>query len=124
MPDVYCGIGKVPKKSRMGSMKECAEKGQIRYYGIKKIDTRVLETAKQSSSMPKRDAVIKKVALYKGKVKKLRDNVEYEKDKKKLKTFKADLEKAEKELKEYNKLFSQIEKARDKKQTKKKGTKK
>jgi hypothetical protein len=36
MSDIYCSIGKVPSGKRLGSMKECAELGQIRYYGIKK----------------------------------------------------------------------------------------
>jgi len=43
MTDIYCGIGKVPTGLRRGTMKECATKGQIRYYGVKKIDGRLLE---------------------------------------------------------------------------------
>ena len=45
MPDVFCGIGKVPPKAKLGSMKECAEKKQIRYYGVKKVDPKILEIA-------------------------------------------------------------------------------
>ena len=41
MSKIYCGIGKVPKGSKRGSMKECVESGQIRYYGIKKIDPKL-----------------------------------------------------------------------------------
>ena len=45
MSEIFCGIGKVPAKSRLGSMKECAEKKQIRYYGVKKVDPKILEIA-------------------------------------------------------------------------------
>lgn len=39
----YCSIGEVPKGQKRGSMKECADMKQIRYYGVKKIDSRTLE---------------------------------------------------------------------------------
>ena len=32
MSDIYCGINKTPKGQRLGTMKECAEKGQIRRF--------------------------------------------------------------------------------------------
>jgi len=50
MDDVYCGIGNIPKKSRRGNMAECAEKGQIRYYGIKKIDSVTLNSIKDKKN--------------------------------------------------------------------------
>ena len=28
MSEIYCGIGKFPKKSKLGTMKQCAEKRQ------------------------------------------------------------------------------------------------
>jgi hypothetical protein len=36
--DAYCGIGKVPKGYRRGSVKDCYEKKQLRYYGLIKYD--------------------------------------------------------------------------------------
>ena len=36
--NIYCGIGKVPKNMRLGSKKESMEMGQVRYYGLRKID--------------------------------------------------------------------------------------
>lgn len=42
----YCGVGKVPKGAVRGSAKQCAEQGQVRYWGIKKIDPRTLAAAK------------------------------------------------------------------------------
>lgn len=37
MGEFYCGIGKLPKDKRRGSMIECAENGKVAYYGVKKI---------------------------------------------------------------------------------------
>jgi len=42
---IYCGIDETPKNSRIGSMKECADAGQIRYYGLHKIDKRVVNSS-------------------------------------------------------------------------------
>lgn len=42
----YCGIGKVPKGAVRGSAKQCAELGQVRYWGEKKIDSRTLAAVK------------------------------------------------------------------------------
>lgn len=47
MTEPYCGIGDPKKGQKRGSMRECAEKGQIRYYGIHKIDPKTLEFAKK-----------------------------------------------------------------------------
>jgi len=65
MSDIYCGSRDVPKHKKRGSMKECAEKGQISYYGIKKIDprlfTKVLESKKgkvKHSTMMKNEAKV------------------------------------------------------------------
>lgn len=45
MSTVYCGICKLPKGKRQGTMKECAELGQVRYYGLHKMDPKTLELA-------------------------------------------------------------------------------
>ena len=42
---IYCGIGIVPKGSKMGNAKECAKKKQIRYYGAQKVDGKILDLA-------------------------------------------------------------------------------
>ena len=41
--EIYCGIGKVPKGKRLGTMKECVEANQVRLYGIYKVDKKLLE---------------------------------------------------------------------------------
>ena len=43
----YCGIvSPIPKSKRLGSMEECLNLNKVNYYGIKKIDSRLLN-AKQ-----------------------------------------------------------------------------
>ena len=43
---IYCGVADVPKGSKLGSMVECAKKNQVRYWGVKKIDPKILEREK------------------------------------------------------------------------------
>ena len=63
--EIYCGVDNPPKGSKRGSMKECAEKGQIRYYGLKKIDSRILEYTKNKTKNKhsKEDLMIKLASL-------------------------------------------------------------
>jgi hypothetical protein len=51
MSQPYCGIGKVPKGRVRGSMKACAEVGQVRHWGEKKIDQRTLIGAKAKDTI-------------------------------------------------------------------------
>ena len=43
----YCGIKAVPKNKIRGTMDECYSKGEIRYYGLNKIDSKVIENKKK-----------------------------------------------------------------------------
>jgi len=96
MADAYCGIKKVPKGRKRGSMQECAEAGKIAYYGLKKIDTRMLEYAKaRGSRKMTRDKLLIKMASLKGKVKKYTTDINHTKNK----TAKTDMEKELKKIK-------------------------
>lgn len=45
---IYCGIEQpLPKNFRLGSMEECLNAGKVNYYGIKKIDSRLIEAKKK-----------------------------------------------------------------------------
>lgn len=73
MSKVYCGIGTVPKGYRRGTMKECAESGQIRYYGLKKVDPKMIELMQSVKKMPTRETLLKKATVIRvkyGKIKK------------------------------------------------------
>lgn len=43
MEEYFCGIGKVPKGKERGTMEQCLQQGQVRYYGLVKIDPKVIE---------------------------------------------------------------------------------
>lgn len=40
---IYCGIGKVPKNYRQGSMIECLENHKVNLYGLYKIDSKLIK---------------------------------------------------------------------------------
>lgn len=72
---VFCGITQpIPKGHKLGSMKECLEMKQVRYYGIKKIDSKLVESVNE-----KKDSKIdlsSKIAGLKGKFFKLKKNID------------------------------------------------
>jgi hypothetical protein len=85
---VFCGItDPIPKGFRLGSMKECLDKGQVRYYGIKKIDNKVIEAANKK---PETEADLQvKAAGFRGKLTKLKrdlDKTDNPAEKQKIKT--------------------------------------
>ena len=115
MSKIYCGASKVPKGQTLGSMKECVEKNQVRYWGVKKVDSRLLEkkSIKKGKSVKEtRDkAAIQMIGL-RGKVAKLTKQLSEEKDKKKKLALTKELAKAKKEFTEASTLFNKLEKQR------------
>lgn len=60
MTDIYCGIEeKIPKGKKRGTSKECWDKKQVRYYGIKGIKSDRLEQYKQGTVTAKEEKVDK-----------------------------------------------------------------
>jgi hypothetical protein len=108
MSDPYCGIGEIPKGYRRGSMKECAERGQIRYYGIKKIDSTTLETAKVKKESPK--IILGKLIALDGKAKRLVREYKHEKDPDKKEKIKQQVKKIEEKMKQLRKQKEILEK--------------
>lgn len=81
MSNIYCGVDKVPNGKKRGTMKECAELGQIRYYGQKKIDPRTLAAAKSKKSVPEtRENLIKMLAGLNGEINRYKGRYENTKD--------------------------------------------
>jgi hypothetical protein len=96
---IYCSIGEPGKNKRRGSMRECAEKKQVRYYGIKKIDPRLLEASKKGSKDSKmRDKLAIKMVGLRGRVTRLTRDHASEKDKDKKAKLAEELSKSKKEL--------------------------
>lgn len=125
--DIYCGIGKVPKNKRMGSMKECGEANQIRQYGIKKVDKKLVdsilaEKQRKSSSVGKLETKAQKLGedfvILKAKIKKLQSKIEYETDKKTKDQLKKDLAALETKKNKINTDLSIAEKIKTKNKTK------
>lgn len=119
MSDIYCGINKTPKGQRLGTMKECAEKGQIRRFGINKIDKKTLELAKKKDVIPEtREKLIMKMASLRGSIRKYKGRYETTKDKdaegkKKKEDYRKLWVKAENDLKKVITKLQKVEKERD-----------
>jgi hypothetical protein len=131
MSNIFCGIGKMPKKSRRGTMQECAEKGQVRYYGIKKVDKKALEFAKDKNTVPEtREALIKLASKLKGLIRRNKTRCETTKNMDEKDNYCKIWKDAEKKLRvvaaKYKKLMekrekeTQAQKAKSKKAKKKK----
>lgn len=72
---VFCGISQpIPKGHKLGSMKECLELKQIRYYGLKKIDNKLAESINIKKES-KKDIMIKLAGL-RGKLSKLKRDID------------------------------------------------
>jgi len=108
---IYCGIKNVPKGYKLGTMQECLEKNQVRYWGLNKIDPKLLESTKKSKkSTLTRDSVAIKMVGLRGKVSRLTKQFENAKNKTDKDKFKLELLKAKKELTEITELFTILEK--------------
>jgi hypothetical protein len=115
MSDIYCGVGKVPKGKSLGSMAECAEKSQIRYYGLKKIDPRIIEAVKNKKAKPvTRDKLLVKHTELHCKQKKMAGLIEKEKDKTKKAKIEKDLKKTTLQLKDVVKNLKLIDARKNK----------
>lgn len=63
---IVCGVTEPKGKQRRGTMKECAEMKQVRYYGIKKVDKIIVDKMKSKKKVPKitlEEAIAKTVGL-------------------------------------------------------------
>lgn len=85
-----CGIG----SGKKCSMKECVEKKQVRYWGVKKVDSKILDTAQKNKNATQERKVlfIKKVKLQ-AQIKGLYAKAKAEKDKDKREEMKKELQK-------------------------------
>ena len=94
MSDIHCGVNKVPKGKKLGSMLECAERGQIRYYGLKKIDPKTLDAVKKNKTKPvTREKLFLKHSELNAKKKKLTQAIKDEKNKTKKEKINKDMKK-------------------------------
>jgi predicted nucleic acid-binding Zn-ribbon protein len=132
MSNVFCGIGKLPKGKKLGSMKECVEHGQVRYYGLKKIDERLIESISKKGSKKLKSSTtdlktqIQKLTIdlisIRGKIKNIEKKILKEKDDKKKKQLEKDIktlsEKSKKLRSDIDKLEKQQNISKQKRLTK------
>lgn len=125
----YCGADEVPKGYRVGNMKECTEKKQVRLYGIKKIDKKTFQLQKKilkdKKELPEtREKLLLLLAGLRGKIRTLKVRSVQGKDKKIKDTYKKELKQAENKLNKVIPKLQKIEKQREslkKKKLSKKG---
>ena len=122
MSNIFCGIGKVPKGKKLGSMKECVEHGQVRYYGLKKVDERLIESmskkgSKKGSKAGTDDVKTKiqkltiELVTIRGKIKNIEKKIVKEKDDKKKKQLEKEIKT---QIEKSKKLRSDIDKLEQK----------
>ncbi len=124
MSKVYCGVDKVPKGKKRGTMKDCAIAGQIRYYGLKKIDSRLVEHAKSAKrGSAKLNTLIEQKAAIKGKINFITKSFKAEKDPAKKKQLNEQYKKLVVELKKLNAEIIKLTPARITSRKTRKGSK-
>lgn len=126
MSDIYCGIGKTPKGLRLGSMQECAEKRQIRLFGLKKADPRTIEIVTKKDSIPvTREKLFLKLTQLRGLVRRNKGRYEGAKEgnKNKKEYFKT-WKKAEADMEKVVVKLKKVEAEREKRKNKTKNKKK
>ena len=80
--DFYCGV-RDPRGKRYGSMEECAEAGEVRYYGLNKIDRRIVAAHVDSKKREKnRQDLITKLIVYRAKLQNFVNDLKFAKTKK------------------------------------------
>ena len=105
---VFCGITQpIPKGYRLGSMKECLESKQVRYYGLKKIDNKLADSINNKKDS-KKDIMLK-VAGLRGKLSKLKKDIDASKNAEMKKKLIGDFEKVRKEIITLNDKLKKME---------------
>lgn len=129
MTSVFCNIGDVPKGKKRGSMKECVELGQVKYYGVKKVDQRLINDAIQGKKLKSKvnksgnimeDLTLDMVMLG-GKIKKLQGQLKAEKNKENAAKITKEIESQQKKLADVRIKLQKLKTANDKKKGSQKG---
>jgi hypothetical protein len=108
---IYCGIGSVPKGMKKGTMKECMEMGQVRLYGLYKIDSKLISKKSKPSSKEKKmtkNEVKALVFKFKGRITRIEEELKDATGKEKTQLEK-DLKEAQKEKERYIMIFKKME---------------
>ena len=99
-------------------MKECVDLNQVRYYGVKKVDPKLLETLDKTIKLS-RGLLFSKITKIMGQIKNLKNKIEATKDESEKAVLKAKLKKLADETNQMIKDFNSGEKKTTKKVVKK-----
>ena len=108
---IYCGIGDVPKGMKKGTMKECMEMGQVRLYGLYKIDSKLISKKSKVTAKEKKmtkNEVKALVFKFKGRITRIEEELKEAAGKEKTQLEK-DLKEAQKEKEHYIMIFKKME---------------
>jgi hypothetical protein len=124
MSDIYCGaLDKVPANKRRGSMRECAEKKQISYWGLHKADKKIIDSIKKNKkdTADTKNKLFPLLVKYRTRVKKLKEKLEGKegKDADNRKELKKEIDKWTKEMQIISNKLTKLEKEASEKSTKK-----
>jgi len=109
----------MPKTSRVGTSTECAEKNQIRYYGLNKVDPKTIEKTKKKEHVPDtREKLFKLMFKLKGTIGRNKGRYEGAKDEKAKAEYYKLWQDAEKELKVVMPKLEKVEAERKKTEAK------
>lgn len=109
--ELYYGVGTPPKGKRRANVKEALEANQIRYYGLKKVDKRIVTKAqkKDQDKQTIRDLQNKKIRLF-ARIKNMIKLIKAEKDIKKKDKMKDEVRALAKEHDEYVNNINRLKK--------------
>lgn len=113
MKTPYCGMNKTlpkPKTQRRGSMKECAELGQIRYWGLHKADEKTAFASRNRRSNEKatKTKLLNQFGSLRGKIQRMQKDMPREKDAKKKAEMKETLAKMMTEVRIVSKKLNEL----------------
>ena len=124
---IYCGVGPVPKNHKLGTMQECLDKNMVKYWGLKKVDPRILEASKHTKKPRKMHKIenirIAQVSL-RGKIRKQTTDLEKEKNTARKAEINKEITELRKKLNEVNEQAKMFEKEKEAKTIPKKTSKK
>jgi hypothetical protein len=129
---IVCGVKEPKGKERRGTMLECAEKKQIRYYGLKKVDKVLIDKLVNKTKEEKKE---KKLSLSEAigkmngiktritKTEKLLESARKKKETDKIKMYEKEIEESKKEFRKTMEMAKKLQEEENNK-NKKKSTKK
>jgi hypothetical protein len=107
---IYCGCGKIPSGYKKGSMSECVEMGQVRLYGLYKINPKLLEKTKtkEKEKFLTEKELTSNIAKLRGVKIKLERELKGEKDSNKKKLIETKIAENTVELKKIAELYKKV----------------